>query len=211
MEWKDWWNYKASFRPAPVIALLLVLVVVVALITLLADLAVSDWPAWVQAVGSVFAIFVAIWVPARSHAQQQESARLESLAEESRVAWLCECACNDAVQALQEIQSGTAEQINSVRLEKISVTLRGLLTQKLPRRLVNTMFTAITQVERSLVEMLTLVRSPAIPDYEGWFSDAVDLLKTCREECRAQHLELGGQAGLNPPPTQRVSEAGSCN
>ncbi|MFZ3022971.1 hypothetical protein [Pseudomonas sp.] len=69
---KGWREYTVTVRPFSVLAWLLVSPAVVLPILWLGSTDGVDWPAWVQAIGSVIAIVVAVWISSRQHARDQE-------------------------------------------------------------------------------------------------------------------------------------------
>lgn len=68
---KGWREYTVTVRPLYVLAWLLVSPAAVLPVLWLGSIDGVDWPAWVQAVGSVIAIVVAVWISSRQHARDQ--------------------------------------------------------------------------------------------------------------------------------------------
>lgn len=69
---KGWREYTVTVRPFSVLAWLVVSPAVVLPILWIGSTDGVDWPAWVQAIGSVIAIVVAVWISSRQHARDQE-------------------------------------------------------------------------------------------------------------------------------------------
>lgn len=80
---KGWREYTVSIRPFWFLACVLVSPVVVLPIIWLGSTHGADWPAWVQAVGSVVAIVVAVWISSRQHSRDQMWRALD------RAEWNC--------------------------------------------------------------------------------------------------------------------------
>lgn len=109
--------------------------------------------AWVQAVGSVCAILVAIWISERGHQRDRDNAEEEAHAECSRLIGLAERAVYEAGLAIsqltdrvQEVQALAAERANLGRLEQAAEILRGLLLQPLPQLVAADVFAVLAHV-----------------------------------------------------------------
>jgi len=163
--------------------------------------------AWVQAVGSIGAILVAIWVSERSHKKARETEKAVSYAEQSRVAWICECACQEAILALQEGADGKlfrAEGITSERVLRAGETMRLMLDKAIPHRLVNPMFSGIAVIEQAWADIQSLRGSIGVADYQVWFLPHISSLEHTRVVCQTEHLRLAELAGSQAESTQRV-------
>lgn len=72
---KEWRDYKWEVRPIVVLVFILVSPAMAMILLLIWSAEEIDWPAWVQAVGSVIAIFVAVGISSRDRravVQQRE-------------------------------------------------------------------------------------------------------------------------------------------
>lgn len=169
---------------------------------------IEQAPAWVQAIGSVGAILVAIWISERGHKRDSEAEKKASYADLSRMAWVCECACQEAIFALAEASSGklfTKEGLSSERVQRCADTVRGFLANDLPHRLVNTMFTVIAELESASNDIAMLRENIAVADYEEWFKPRIAVIKACQSMCQAEHLRLAKLAGIDSETTQRIN------
>lgn len=166
--------------------------------------------AWLQAVGSVGAILVAVWVAVSAHEKVREAAREDHYAEQSRVAWLCECACTEALNALAEAAAGDVLhgfKANSERVLRSAETMRAMLTQAIPNRLVAPMFQGIAAVEDAWSDIQMLRSSLAVPNSEDWFKPHIDLVRQTGMVCQKEHLRLARLGKVQTESTQRVTVA----
>lgn len=167
----------------------------------------NNAPLWVQAIGSVGAILVAVWVTDRGHRHQLEAAKLKALADDSQAAWVCECAFREVVSALGEASDGDLFRmpgIMSSRVQRSGETLRQLLGQRVPHRLVDTVFTAIAEVEGAATDIALLRNSDAIEDYARFFQQRIATMRALQTTCQTEHLRLARLSGTLSDSTQRL-------
>lgn len=142
--------------------LCLVLIGVPALLVLAQALDFMTWKreeaaALVQAVGSVLGLGIAIWIPYRMRELDRARADHAELVEQVRVGWLAECSVHEASAAVfglidQLDANPTMLQgaLGTARLEQAGHTLRALISEQLPYRMVNWVFLAIAEVAQTL-------------------------------------------------------------
>lgn len=178
------------------------------LFVLLDHFGVKEQAGWVQAVGSVMAIGVAIWISELGHRRDRARADRAEVSEEVRVAWLAECATNEASAAILGIKDQVAAaqgflvKVDTTRLAQAGELLRAVLQQRLPHRAVNVTFLAVADVAEveELVSRWNSVTLP--PDWTRILEGRASAVRACGATVRMEYQRLAESYGI--PYTQRV-------
>ncbi len=179
-----------------------------ALFVVLDHFEVKEQASWVQAVGSVMAIGVAIWISELGHRRDRARADRAEVSEEVRVAWLAECATNEASAAILGIKDqveaaqGLLVKVDTTRLAQAGELLRSVLQQRLPHRAVNVTFLAVADVAEveDLVSRWNIGTLP--PDWARILEERATAVRACGATVRMEYQRLAESYGILY--TQRV-------
>ena len=148
---------------------------------LLPDLTSNEWAAWVQAIGSIAAIFVAIWIgknQTKSVIQQSKDAKFasaEALCELSKAAFNLQkhfeknLSCRDAVHEAGE----TGLVFDMAMLEGLEKSLSAIQFHQLPASLVRLaliLSSSITQLRMKVEVALRLHRQMDAAAFDDFFN-----------------------------------------
>lgn len=172
-----------------------------------------DWPAWVQTVGSVGAILVAIWISERGHARAVEREGRIELAENVRLYWVADTAANELDRSLSLLRDMVGAQFVFDSTDPVyqqalhaTDTLKHLLQQRLPYPLINHLFEAVSIASSTLLVVDSWHGKAPIakPEWAASFRFGVveqnrQRLKICRTRIYTEYSELAKSAGVKLP------------
>jgi len=169
-------------------------------------LVLRNWPsegaaAWVQAVGSILAIFAAFMVANHAHNRQVQAAKRASQEAECRAAHLAECAAYEATRALfgqayQKRDRMRLVQASHARLQESRRALRITLSKPLSNEIVSNIF----KIQEELSEAIVMMEEwgPTGPD-----NAQIETLRTRAKTVQVfyksiqqEYLDISAKAGV---------------
>lgn len=165
----------------------------------------SAAPAWVQAVGSVAAIFVAVGIPMRQQRQQKKDDSRRHWEARLAIARSCYLACDEAAQTMgyiaRKLRSNVGEtfRLRTERVTDLLTTLQTLLGKDIPPELLKDLLTiqrelSYTQMALKQLWAVNLVspkRADAAESREQRVSAALNSLKSRHQLYEWLHSQNG--------------------
>jgi hypothetical protein len=201
---QEWRDYTWTVRPLVVLAWFAVSPAVVLPLMWIASRDGIDWPAWVQAVGSVAAILVAIWISERSHKRDRERARQQEIDDTSRVVGLAERAVFEARLSVGGVK-GSATKLASVSAEKVPLgrlrqaaeILRGVLLQPLPSDVAADVFAVLAHVAEVEAEVVKWAPLQLPGDWEDFVNGHSFAINSLHSNIERWNRWFKSQQGIN--------------
>lgn len=172
----------------------------------------SAAPAWVQAVGSVAAIGVAVAIPLRQQRQQKKDEGHRHRESRLAIARSCYLACDEAAQTMGYIAGklranvGAAFRLRTERVTDLLATLQTLVGKDIPPELLKDLLT----IQRELsythmalkqlwgVNLVSSKRAAAAEAREQRVNDALNALKLRHQLYEWIHSESGPRVSAPP-------------